>query len=127
MTDETLSKSERLCGKKAVEALFGQGKGGVKGCLRYRYLSRADEEPSRILVSVPKRSFKRAVKRNLLKRRIREAYRRQKSLLPPGVDILFLYSAPELLPYETIYADMTAVLVFVQSAVCQALEKNPCC
>ena len=40
MTDETLSKSERLCGKKAVEALFGQGKGGVKGCLRYRYLRR---------------------------------------------------------------------------------------
>ena len=127
MTDETLSKSERLCGKKAVEALFGQGKGGVKGCLRFRYLIRADEEPSRILVSVPKRSFKRAVKRNLMKRRIREAYRRQKSLLPAGVDILFLYNSAELLPYEAVYADMTAVLVLVQSAVCQALDKNPCC
>ena len=110
MTDETLSKSERLCGKKAVEALFGQGKGGVKGCLRYRYVQREDDGPSRILVSVPKRSFKRAVKRNLLKRRIREAYRRQKGLLPAGVDILFLYNAPEALPYADIYADMTAVL-----------------
>ena len=110
MTDETLSKSERLCGKKAVEALFGQGKGGVKGCLRYRFLQRGDEEPSRVLVSVPKRSFKRAVKRNLLKRRIREAYRRQKSLLLPGMDILFIYNASEVLPYADIYADMTAVL-----------------
>ncbi|MBO4755708.1 MAG: ribonuclease P protein component [Bacteroidales bacterium] len=110
MTDETLSKSERLCGKKAVEALFGQGKGGVKGCLRFRYVQREDEGPSRILVSVPKRSFKRAVKRNLLKRRIREAYRRQKALLPAGTDILFIYNAPEVLPYADIYADMTAVL-----------------
>ena len=66
---------------------------------------------SRIVVSVPKRLFKRAVKRNLLKRRIREAYRHQKNLLSAPVDILFIYTAPEVLPYEVIYADMTAVLL----------------
>lgn len=66
--------------------------------------------PSRIVVSVPKRSFKRAVKRNLLKRRIRESYRRQKALLGPGVDILFIYTAAEVLPYEVIYADMATLL-----------------
>ena len=121
MTDETLSKSERLCGKKAVEALFGQGKGGVKGCLRFRYVQREDEGPSRILVSVPKRSFKRAIKRNLLKRRIREAYRRQKGLLPAGVDILFLYNAPEVLPYADIASNMEEVLCAVQASVNQAI------
>lgn len=110
MPGQTLSKAERLCGKSAVEALFGHGKGGMRGCLRYRYTLRADENPSRILVSVPKRCFKRAVKRNLLKRRIREAYRRQKSLLGPGVDILFLYADKQLRPYAEIYSDMTAVL-----------------
>ena len=111
MTDETLTKQERLCGKKAVEALFGRGKSGTKGCLRYRFLMRESEElPSRILVSVPKRSFKRAVKRNLLKRRIREAYRRQKALLGPGKDILFVYLPREVLPYDAIYADMTTLL-----------------
>jgi ribonuclease P protein component len=114
MSDETLSKSERLCGKKAVETLFGRGRGGVKGCLRYRFLQREDEGPSRILVSVPKRSFKRAVKRNLLKRRIRESYRRQKALLPPGTDILFIYNSAEVLPYAEIYADMSAVLSSLQ-------------
>ena len=67
-------------------------------------------DASRIVVSVPKRLFKRAVKRNLLKRRIREAYRRQKSLISAPVDILFIYTAPEVLPYEVIYADMTAIL-----------------
>ena len=72
-------------------------------------LSHADA--SRIVVSVPKRLFKRAVKRNLLKRRIREAYRHQKDLVSAPVDILFIYTAPEVLPYEVIYADMTAVLL----------------
>ena len=68
-------------------------------------------DASRIVVSVPKRLFKRAVKRNLLKRRIREAYRHQKGLISAPVDILFIYTAPEVLPYEVIYADMTAVLL----------------
>ncbi len=114
MTGETLSKAERLCGKKAVEALFEQGRGGAKGCIRYRYLKRENrEEPSRILVSVPKRSFKRAVKRNLLKRRIREAYRRQKVLLGPGTDILFIYTGREVLPYGEIFDSMKAVLTQV--------------
>ena len=113
MAPATLPKSERLCGKKPVAALMDRGKGGVAGCLRYRFLRREGPEadaPARILVSVPKRSFKRAVKRNLLKRRIRESYRRQKGLLEAGLDVLFLYTSRELLPYEVIYADMTQAL-----------------
>ena len=106
----SLPKAERLCGKKAVGALLDGGKGGVCGSLRYRYLQRGDDAAPRMMVSVPKRAFKRAVKRNLLKRRIRESYRRQKGLLPAGVDILFIYASQELLPYADIYADMTAVL-----------------
>ena len=137
---ETLPKSERLSGLTAVSALFERGKGLSSGCLRCKYIPRdrasaplAPEEnyfsgqcpknqfssgnaipthadASRIVVSVPKRLFKRAVKRNLLKRRIREAYRRQKGLISAPVDILFIYTAPEVMPYEVIYADMTAIL-----------------
>jgi len=110
MAGATLPKAEKLCGKAAVEAVFTQGKSGLCGCLRYRWIRRADEGASRILVSVPKRSFKRAVKRNLLKRRIRESYRLQKDLLGPGVDILFVYVPREVLPSESIFADMTSVL-----------------
>ena len=108
--DASLPKSERLCGKTAVAALFERRKSFQAGCLRCRYLLREDGEPSRMVVSVPKRHFKRAVKRNLLKRRIRESYRRQKALLGPGHDVLFLYTAREVLPYETIYANMTEAL-----------------
>ena len=104
----TLSKSERLCGKKAIAELMEHGKGGSAGCLRDRFLPGG--EVTRILVSVPKRFFKRAVKRNVLKRRIRESYRLQKDLLPVSVDIAFLYQAREVLSFDEIFAAMTEVL-----------------
>jgi ribonuclease P protein component len=117
MADETLSKSERLCGATSVAEVFEHGKGVTAGCLRCKYLvHEGSEELSRIVVSVPKRNFKRAVKRNLLKRRIRESYRRQKALLGPGVDVLFIYTLKEVLPYEAVYADMTAVLNAIADA-----------
>ena len=109
----TLSKSERLCGKTAIAGLMEHGKGGSAGCLRYRYLPGGGAEVSRILVSVPKRFFKRAVKRNLLKRRIRESYRLQKELLSVPVDIAFIYQAHEVLPFAEIHSAMTGVLTEV--------------
>lgn len=129
MADETLPKSERLCGATAVADLFEHGKGVTEGCFRCKYLLRADEEPCRMVVSVPKRNFKRAVKRNLLKRRIRESYRRQKSLLGAGVDVLFIYTLKEVLPYEAIYADMTAALRSITATLpnerfCQSVENE---
>ena len=122
--DATLPKAERLCGKTAVVSLFEAGKNASAGCLRCKYLQRADTEPSRIVVSVPKRSFKRAVKRNLLKRRMREAYRRQKELLGPGVDILFIYTSPEVQPYETVFSDMATLLQAVYAREIQHSENQ---
>ena len=81
--------------------------------------------PGRILVSVPKRCFKRAVKRNLLKRRIREAYRVQKL---PGADIMFQYNSAELADFAAIRADITAILSRIQAAmasVASAGRKTP--
>ena len=107
----TLSKSERLCGKTAIAGLMEHGKGGAVDCLRYKFVPGSDV--SRILVSVPKRHFKRAVKRNLLKRRIRESYRLQKELLPAPVDIAFIYVAREVLPFSDVFAAMTAALTAI--------------
>ena len=122
--DESLPKTERLCGKTAVVGLFEHGKSLSAGCLRCKYMIRADEGPSRIVVSVPKRHFKRAVKRNLLKRRLREAYRHQKDLLGPSVDILFIYTSTEVLPYETIFADMANLLQTVSAREMQVPENQ---
>ena len=67
---------------------------------------------ARLLISVPKKIFKRAVKRNLYKRRIRESWRRQKHLLncEKGIDILIIYSSKELLTYEDIYTGIGQII-----------------
>ena len=67
---------------------------------------------NRILVSVSKKFFKRAVKRNLLKRRIRESWRKQKHMLTMegNFDILLIYSVKEILSYEEIYAAIGQVI-----------------
>ena len=64
------------------------------------------------MVSVPKKLFKRAVKRNLLKRRIRESWRKLKHQLntDKGMDILFMYSTKDILTYQEIYAQVEAVI-----------------
>lgn len=122
--DARLPKTERLSGATAVAALLEHGKHFQAGCLRCKYMPRTDEGPSRIVVSVPKRSFKRAVKRNLLKRRIRESYRRQKSLLTGTWDLLIVYTSREVLPYETIFADMTEMLCKMESADNKRFTEN---
>lgn len=81
----TFSKAERLCSKKLLERLFGgEGKSFPAFPLRVVYMPLTEEEMAAdvsILVSVPKKRFKRAVKRNRVKRQVREAYRRNKHIL----------------------------------------------
>ena len=113
--NQTLPKRERLSGRTAVSTLMKKGRWGVMGCLKYCYLSPGGDEVTRIMVSVSKRSFKRAVRRNLLKRRIREAYRLQKQLLPAPVDVMFIYLPKEVLPFGDIYAAMTEVLTAISA------------
>ena len=108
----TLPKKERLYGKTGISRLLADGKHGSVSGLRYLCLHRTDAEVNRIMVSVPKKSFKRAVKRNLLKRRIRESWRKQKHMLSieGNIDILFMYSVKEILGYEEIYAAMRQII-----------------
>jgi ribonuclease P protein component len=108
----TLPKKERLCGKTSIGLLLAKGRHGNVPGLRFCCLAGNGTNTDRVMVSVPKKLFKRAVKRNLLKRRLRESYRRQKHTLAPGIDLLLTYSTKEILPYEDIY-----------SAVAQVIEK----
>lgn len=86
MTDSlrySFTKDERLCHKKRISSLFAEGRGFT--CYPFRIVWKSAaldvDFPAQVAITVTKRSFKQAVKRNLLKRRIREIYRLNKHLL----------------------------------------------
>ena len=120
----TLPKQERLHGKKGIEKLLADGRHGSVGHIRYRYLSDNGENHCRILVSVPKKLFKRAVRRNLLKRRIRESWRKLKHLVmsDKGMDIMFIYSTKEVLTYQEIYSHVEKIVEKLNSRI---IQQNP--
>lgn len=101
----TLHKSERLDKKKVIEKMFAGGSRSFSVFpLRVVYLPVDGlEAPASILVSVSKRRFKRAVKRNRVKRQIREAYRLNKQPLLEALEqkglcmaVAFIYLSDEL-------------------------------
>lgn len=81
----TLNKTERLCSKKLIERLFAGGNSSFPTYpLRVVYMwisSKESTAEASILISVPKKRFKHAVDRNLVKRQIRESYRINKHIL----------------------------------------------
>ena len=111
--NEGLPKEQRLYKKKAIQLLFEKGQGFNFYPFRvvvYTHNSE-DDEPSipRFLVSVSKKRFYHAVKRNRVKRLVREAWRRNKYELLVNCekqkvtfDIALVYTATIILPYEDI-------------------------
>ena len=82
----TLGKEERITSRKLIDMLFNGGQSHSMAAfpLRLVFLEKEREgacPPAQMLVSVPKRCFKRAVKRNRVKRRVREAFRHHKHLI----------------------------------------------
>lgn len=115
----TLHKSERLDRKKVIEKMFAGGSRSFSVFpLRVVYLPVEElDAPVSILVSVSKRRFKRAVKRNRVKRQIREAYRLNKHLLSDALSgsqrrlaVAFIYLSDELVPSSVIEERMKVAL-----------------
>lgn len=76
----TFRKEERLCSRKHLDLLFKNGSSFLLYPFRVSYLFVEDQTDvqAQVVINVPKKRYKRAVDRNLLKRRIREAYRLNK-------------------------------------------------
>ena len=122
-TPSSLPKTERLHSLTALRRLFAEGTSGFVYPFRYMTFTESCDQPSvEVVFSVPKRYHKRAVRRNLLRRRTKEAYRRNllrrrtkeayrlsKQVVVEhakkediAIDIALIYSSKEPLPYKTI-------------------------
>ena len=120
-------KAERLTGKKKIEELFKNG----SSIFLYPYLVKfipQDQKVHRILISIPKKKFKRAVDRNLLKRRIREAYRLNKHIIYDKPDRFYnvgiIYQHQEILPYAEIESKLINLLNKLQDQKTKSDEKG---
>lgn len=116
----TLHKVERLDKKKIIEKMFAGGSRSFSVFpLRVVYLPVEElEADASILISVSKRRFKRAVKRNRVKRQIREAYRVNKHELlnilverKCRLSIAFIYLSDQLVESSIIEDRMRIALV----------------
>lgn len=120
----TLPKQERLCSRTLIEQLFlGHSQHKKEWPVRvvYQVVKRKDEDDAQteVLMSVSKRYFKRAVKRNLVKRQLRESYRLHKAIL---TDVLALHPDTKILIAFIWLSGQTYDSAKVEKAVKAALE-----
>lgn len=118
--DNSFRKEERLCLKRRFELLLRDGRSFFLYPFRVIYLENAFQPvncPVQVAFAVKKKQFRRAVWRNRIKRRCREAYRLNKHALYENLEagnrnllVLFVYSADTILRYEEIARKMILIL-----------------
>ena len=102
--NQRLGKVYKLCSKKEIEKIFSEGKKLYKYPYSIHYILHQEEGkvPFELVSSVPKRLFKHAVKRNRIKRQMREAIRKNKLILESALQqkelrlrLFIVYTAKE--------------------------------
>ncbi|KWW30653.1 MAG: ribonuclease P protein component [bacterium P3] len=117
----SLPKTERLCSKKLIEELFAKGRRSWTFPFGICWMpcddTTEDCPPARVLFSVSKRRFRRAVDRNRVKRLMRECYRLHKPQLNEMLQrkdrhilLSFSYTHNEILDYATLYRKMGRII-----------------
>ncbi|WP_321439080.1 ribonuclease P protein component [uncultured Bacteroides sp.] len=122
-----LCKDERLNSKSTIEELFsGNSKSFSIYPLRVVFMpvEKKKNALASILISVPKKRFKRAVKRNKVKRQVREGYRKNKHELlnvlnekENGLAIAFIYLSNEILPTNLIEETIKKILEKIKEKI----------
>ena len=106
-------KNSRLCGQERIARLYKGGKRFTAWPLRVTWQPTTDA--TRVLIWAPKSLFRHAVQRNLLRRRIREAWRLNSEQMKQGCDIAFNYIDKAVQPYSLIEKSVKKAIRRIQN------------
>jgi ribonuclease P protein component len=114
----SFEKSDRLCSQRRISEIFRTGSVLFNHPLKVLYLPN-DTQLSRVVISVPKRLFKRAVRRNQIKRQIREILRKAhfRDFTTTGVDLFLLFIGKEMPDYKLLNEKIKDVLEKISKRV----------
>ena len=122
----TFKKEERLYGHAALENVYENGKHLHNNNIKILYLEVPQNSfpACRVVFSVPKRNFKKAVDRNLIKRRMREGYRNHKHLLyehlvkkQKSLHIYLIYTSKQIISFGELKENIVQTLELLANRV----------
>src|ERR1017187_7184944 len=129
---QTFGKEEKLKKRKVIEALFKNGKAISANPVRLIWAEAEDKSgkfPLQTGFSVSKRTFKRAVDRNKVKRLMREGFRKNKSEIYAFMEennlkysIIFIYTQKKIIPFKDIEQKIISALNRFQETLIKLKE-----
>ena len=112
-------KKQKLCSETVIKEMFSSGKSFKTSAVRlvWKVSNNKDEVTIKSIIVVPKKKIRLAVKRNIIRRRMKEAYRLHKmefeNMLKDSdlqLSIAMIYQKENILPYKTMEEEIKLIL-----------------